>query len=200
MIGNSLPVRDICRIGVVSFYFGLKVHTLRVSQLYVQPEVWRRIVVASDMSLTKFATALERSMGWDCTHRHLFDVAGVLFGNTQHDPPHLIDERVATVNHLLSRAGCLLKWDYDLGDNWKHDVVVEAIEPLDPKKKYPIITEGERACPPEDCGGSSGFEELLRVPSDPTDEEHEFMADWGPKGFDPEAFDLVAPNRRLRAK
>ena len=184
----------------MSYYFGPKVHILRVSLLYVQPEVWRRVVVASDMALPRFATALERAMGWDSTHLHLFDVAGVLFGNTEHDAPHLIDERVATVSHLLPRVGCSLKWDYDFGDSWEHDVVVEAIEPLDTKEKYPIVTGGERACPPEDCGGTGGYEELLRVLGDPTDEEHESMVDWAPKGFDPAAFDLVAANRRLRAK
>lgn len=184
----------------MSFYFGPKVHILSVSLLYVQPEVWRRVVVVSDMPLPKFATALERAMGWDSTHLHLFDVAGVLFGNTEHDAPHLIDERVATVSHLLPHVGCSLKWEYDFGDSWEHDVVVEAIEPLDTKEKYPIVTGGERACPPEDCGGSGGYEELLRVLGDPTDEEHESMVDWAPKGFDPAAFDLVAANRRLRAK
>ena len=139
-------------------------------------------------------------MGWDGTHLHLFDVGGVLFGNTDHDAPHLIDEKVARVEHLLPREHSSLRWDYDFGDGWEHDVVVEAIEPLNPKTKYPVVLDGARACPPEDVGGPGGYEELLRVLNDPTDEEHEQMREWAPEGFDSAVFDLVAANRRLHSR
>lgn len=181
-------------------YFGRTVHVLRVSLRYVEPEVWRRVVVASEMPLAKFAAALERAMGWDSTHQHLFDVGGVLFGNTDHDAPQLINEKVARVEHLLPRVESSLRWDYDVGDGWEHDILVEAIEPLDPKAKYPVLLDGARACPPEDVGGPPGYEELLRVLSDPTDEEHEHMVSWAPEGFDPAAFDVAAANRRLRGR
>jgi hypothetical protein len=184
----------------VNFYFGPKVHVLRVSLRYIESEVWRRVVVKSDMPLPKFATALEQAMGWDSTHLHLFDVAGVLFGNTDHDAPHLINEKVARVDHLLPRVDCALRWDYDFGDGWEHDVVVEAIEPLTPKAKYPVVLDGERACPPEDVGGPPGYEQLLRALSNPEDKDYEHLREWAPKGFDPGAFDLAAANRRLRAK
>ena len=181
-------------------YFGPTVHVLRVSLRYVEPEVWRRVVVVSEMPLPKFATVLERATGWDSTHLHLFDVGGVLFGDTDHDAPHLISEKVARVTHLLPREQSSLRWDYDFGDGWEHHVVVEAIEPLNPKTKYPVVLAGERACPPEDIGGLGGYEELLRMLSDPTDEEHEHMLSWAPEGFDPAVFDLVAANRRLRSR
>ena len=181
-------------------YFGPTAHVLRVSLRYVEPEVWRRVVVVSEMPLPKFATALEQAMGWDSTHLHLFDVGGVLFGNTDHDAPHLINEKVARVSHLLPRVESSLRWDYDFGDGWEHDVVVEAIEPLNPKTKYPVVLDGAGACPPEDVGGPGGYEDLLRVLSDSTDEEHEHMREWTPKGFDPSAFDVVAANRRLRSR
>ena len=181
-------------------YFGPTAHVLRVSLRYVEPEVWRRVVVASEMPLPKFATALERAMGWESTHLHLFDVGGVLFGNTDHDAPHLVNEKVAKVEHLLPREQSALRWDYDFGDGWEHDVVVEAIEPLDTKTKYPVVLDGARACPPEDVGGPPGYEELLRVLNDPTDEEHEQMREWAPEGFDPAVFDLVAANRRVRSR
>jgi Plasmid pRiA4b ORF-3-like protein len=181
-------------------YFGPTVHVLRVSLRDVEPEVWRRVVVASEMPSPNFATALELAMGWGSTHLHLFAVGGVLFGNTDHDAPHLISEKAAKVTHLLPREQSSLRWDYDFGDGWEHDVVVEAIEPLNPKTQYPVVLDGERACPPDDVGGPPGYEQLLRVLNDPTDEEYEHMVSWAPEGFDPAAFDLVAANRRLRAK
>ena len=183
-------------------YFGPTAHVLRVSLRYVEPEVWRRIVVASDMPLPKFAKVLEQAMGWDSTHLHIFDVSGVLFGPIEEGAVDLIniDENAARLTHVLSRVETSLRWDYDFGDGWEHDVVVEAIEPLNPKTKYPVVLDGERACPPEDVGGPPGYDELLSVLSNPKHKEHKHMVELVPKGFDPGVFDLVAANRRVRGR
>ena len=181
-------------------YFGPTAHVLRVSLRYVEPEVWRRIVVVSEMPLPKFAKTLEQAMGWEGYHLHMFDVGGVLFGPADENADHLIDEKAAKLTHVLPRVESTLRWDYDFGDGWEHDVVVEAIEPLNPKTKYPVVLDGERACPPEDVGGPPGYEELLRVLSNPKHKEHKHMVEWAPKGFAPAAFDLVAANRRVRGR
>ena len=184
----------------MTFYFGPTAHVLRVSLRYTEPVVWRRMVVASDMPLPKFATALEKAMGWEGYHLHSFDVGGVLFGSPDDDDDRFINEKAARVNHVLPRVESLMQWDYDFGDGWEHDVIVEAIEPLEPKTKYPLVLAGEQCCPPEDVGGPPGYQELLRVLSDPKDEEHEHMRSWAPENFAPDVFDLVAANRRLRSK
>ena len=181
-------------------YFGPTAHVLRVSLRDVEPEVWRRIAVVSDMALPKLAKALEQAMGWEGHHLHVFDVGGVQFGQPDEDTDYVINEKAAKVSHLLPREGTSLRWDYDFGDGWEHDVVVEAVEPLNPKTKYPVVLDGERACPPEDVGGPPGYEELLRVLSNPKHKEYKHMREWAPEGFDPAAFDLVAANRRLRSR
>jgi hypothetical protein len=181
-------------------HFGPTAHVLRVSLRYVDPEVWRRIVVKSDMPVPKLAKTLEQAMGWAGYHMHMIDVGGLLFGIPDEGDDYIINEKAVTVKHLLPRDQSSLRWDYDFGDGWEHDVVVEAIEPLNPKTKYPVVLDGARACPPEDVGGPGGYEELLRVLNDPNDEEHEHMASWAPEGFEPAAFDLVAANRRLRSR
>jgi len=48
-------------------------------------------------------------------------------------------------------------YEYDMGDWWLHDIRLELVLPLEPRNRYPICTEGEGDCPPEDCGGPSGF-------------------------------------------
>lgn len=180
--------------------FGPTVHVLRVSLREVEPVVWRRLVVRSEMPLPKLNQALERVMGWEGYHLHMFDVGGILFGEPDEDADYVINEKAATVKHVLPRVGATLRWDYDFGDGWEHDVMVEAIESPVEGKRYPVSLDGARACPPEDCGGVSGYEQLLAALADPKDPEHEEMVEWAPNGFDPDAFDLVAANRRLRGQ
>ena len=180
--------------------FGPTVHVLRVSLRDIEPVVWRRLVVQSEMPLPKLTRALERVMGWEGYHLHMFDVGGILFGDPDEDDDYVINEKAATVKHVLPRVGASLRWDYDFGDGWEHDVVVEAIESPVEGKRYPVCLDGGRACPPEDCGGIPGYERLLGAMADPNDPEHDDLVEWAPDGFDPEVFDLVAANRRLRGR
>ena len=71
--------------------------------------------------------------------------------------------------------------------------------PPEPGARYPVCLTGRRACPPEDCGGIWGYQELLAILSDPTHDEHESMVEWLGEPLDPEAFDLEAINQRLAA-
>jgi hypothetical protein len=87
---------------------------------------------------------------------------------------------------------------YDFGDNWQHDVVVEAIEEPLADDRYPMCTAGDRACPPEDCGGVGGYEDLRVVLADPALPEHGHLRGWAGAGFDADAFDQMAVTKRLR--
>lgn len=180
--------------------FGPTVHVLRVSLREIEPEVWRRLVVRSETRLPKLARFLEKAMGWEGYHLHMFDVGGILFGEPDEDADYLIDERAATVKHVLPRIGSGLRWEYDFGDGWEHDVVVERIAAPEEGQTYPVCVDGDRACPPEDCGGVTGYGHLLAMLTDPAHPEHAELSAWAPPGFDPAAFDLVATNRRLRGR
>ena len=180
--------------------FGPTVHVLRVSLRDVAPKVWRRVVVKSETPLRKLARLLEQSMGWDGYHLHMFDVAGILFGVPDEDADYVINEKAATVKHVLPRPGTSMRWDYDFGDGWEHDVVVEAIESPVDGKRYSVCLDGAGACPPEDCGGVTGYVELLLALADPRHPEHERLTTWAPDGFDPASFDLVEANRRMRGR
>jgi hypothetical protein len=92
-----------------------------------------------------------------------------------------------------------MRWDYDFGDGWEHDVVVETIGPAETGVTYPRCRGGRRACPPEDCGGAWGYAELLRVLADSGDPEHAGLAAWAPPDFDPARFDLVEVTLALHA-
>ncbi len=76
----------------------------------------------------------------------------------------------------------------DFGDGWMHEIQIEKTLTAEPGKHYPQCIGSERACPPEDCGGTSGYERLLEALADPENEEYDELPDWLDEGFDPEAF------------
>jgi hypothetical protein len=102
-----------------------------------------------------------------------------------------------SLQQVVSRVKDKLIYEYDFGDSWEHELLVEKILPLEAGKHYPICLTGKRACPPEDCGGIWGYASLLAAIRDPEHPEHDEMVEWGGDEFDPEAFDLDEVNREL---
>lgn len=178
-------------------YFGPVVYVLHVQLEDVEPPIWRRVVVNEDTKLPKLSKILEAAMGWEGYHLYDFQVGdGVTFAGPDSD--HAIDERKVTVQQILPRVGSTLTWQYDYGDSWNHTVTVEERNEPDPKARYPLVLDGARACPPEDCGGTGGYERLLESLADPADPEHDDMIQWAPDGYDPEAFDIRAHDAAVR--
>lgn len=164
-------------------------HHLKVTIVGIKPPVWRRVVVPSRSTLAELHDVVQAAFGWWGYHLHEFDIDGVRYGTDDGEdwnPP--ADEGRARLDKVAP-AGMSFTYTYDFGDNWRHKVTVEKVTPADPSITYPACTGGRRARPPEDCGGVSGYENLLAVLADPTDEEHDSMLEWVGGGFDSEAFD-----------
>jgi len=175
------------------------VHRLKVTLREVRPPVWRRIEVSSDVTLGQLAALLEAAMGWESYHLHAFEVAGATYGMADVDPPpDELDEAGYRLSEVLSSAGSKMRWRYDFGDNWEHDVVVEAVGPPEPGVEYPVCLAGRRACPPEDCGGTWGYGELLQLLADPTLEDPEGRREWLGPDFDPAYFDPAEATAAMR--
>ena len=170
------------------------VHQLKVTLRGARPPRWRRIIVASSTPLSELAAVLEAAMGWMGGHLHAFDAGDVIYETPGPDGfgggiRRSVDERTVTVAEVLDAPAATLRWDYDFGDGWEHDVVVEKILLADPALVYPVCVTGRRACPPEDCGGPWGYSELLAALTDPSHERHEELNERLPAGFDPKEFD-----------
>jgi hypothetical protein len=176
------------------------VHQLKITLRSVKPPVWRRIVVRSDKTLGELAPILEAAMGWLGGHLHVFDVDGTWYGTPDPDwGRDDLDERKFRVRDVLPEVGSKLRWDYDFGDGWEHNVVVEEIIAAEPGVEYPICLAGRRACPPEDCGGPWGYADLLNALADPAHPDHEGMREWAPLNFDPARFDLEETTLAMRS-
>ncbi len=89
----------------------------------------------------------------------------------------LQDERRVRLSHLFS-VGDHFHYTYDFGDNWRHEVLVEKVEPPEVGAAYPRCTGGRRACPPEDSVGAWGYAEMVSALGDPDHEQHVDAIEW----------------------
>ena len=178
------------------------IHRLKITLRGVRPPIWRRIEVASNVTMHQLSAILEAAMGWSGGHLHAFEADGISYQlpNEFDDFSRYetIDERKARLAKVLSTVGAKLVFEYDFGDGWTHDVVVEATGPADPAVTYPRCVTGKRACPPDDCGGPWGYADLLEALADPGHPEHDDMLEWCGGPIDPDAFNPTAATASMQ--
>ncbi|KAB2935835.1 MAG: plasmid pRiA4b ORF-3 family protein [Candidatus Contendobacter sp.] len=180
------------------------IYQLKVTLAESKPPIWRRILVASDMDLGLFHNILQDVMGWTDNHLHQFTVRGVTYSAPYEDMAHgfemdFKDESKYKLSQLLKKEKASLTYEYDFGDSWQHKIVLEKILPHDDSMMIPSCIKGKRACPPEDCGGVWGYENLIAIIQDPKHPEYQDMREWLEEDFDPERFDLDEINDALEA-
>lgn len=140
------------------------IYRLKVTLNDIAPPIWRRLLVPSGVSLGELHVVLQEAMGWTNSHLHCFELGDRRLGmvGVEEDAADLEDERRTRLSTLLRREGDQLVYRYDYGDDWEHTVVLESFAPLNERLVYPLCVGGARACPPEDCGGPGGYEDLHR--------------------------------------
>jgi hypothetical protein len=168
----------------------------RITLKDIEPPVWRRILVPGWYSFWDLHVAIQDVMGWLDYHLHEFHLSDplsgreVILGVSGED---LIDGRRTLTDYLVLISEYPIEgpfeYLYDFGDDWLHEVELEAVWADMPVPGLPECVAGERACPPEDCGGPPGYAEFLRIIGDPTDGEHGEMLEWVGGSFEPERFD-----------
>jgi hypothetical protein len=179
------------------------VHQMKITLKDISPPIWRRIEVPSDITLGELSGVLEAAMGWYGGHLHGFDANGTRYGVPDPDwPSDDLDENKYRLGAVLPKVGSKMRFDYDFGDGWEHAVLVEAINPVEADTLYPRCVKGKRACPPEDCGGSWGYMDILATLNDPDYKpeavDRDEMMEWLPLDFDPEHFDITETDVDMR--
>lgn len=163
----------------------------------VEPRAWRRIEVPADIELPELHDVLQVAMGWTDSHLHAFVFGSDVFSPLDPDLEAIgADTAGVALSTALGGSPDSFQYDYDFGDGWRHEVVVEAIR--DEECRAVRCTAGEGACPPEDVGGAGGYEQMLEALADPRHEEHAMYAEWLGRRFDPTEFDVAAVDARLR--
>lgn len=181
------------------------VHQYKITLRDISPAIWRRIQVPKSHTFWDLHVAIQDSMGWLDYHLHAFRFAAVA-GNRPIEigiPEGALDHSVlpgwkVRIADYFTPPGVVAQYEYDFGDGWEHDVALEDVLPSEAKRKYPRCIAGDRACPPEDCGGVPGYEHLVEVLRRSNHPEYGEFVDWL-KGhaknyhpFDPARFEVHA--------
>ncbi len=174
----------------------VKIKLLGVSK----PPVWRRLLLPGEIRLDQLHGVIQVAMGWSDCHMHVFSTDAGEYGVL--DPElGFLDERRTTLSRLLLEPGDRIRYTYDFGDAWEHEIMLEKELDADPEQLYPTCVTGKGACPPEDCGSVWGYARLREVLADPCDEEHASMLEWleleRGSDFDAAAFEIDAVNDLL---
>lgn len=179
-------------------------HLITVTLSGIEPEIWRRLLVPSDITLARFHDVLQAAMGWYDMHLHDFEIGDAHYGMRLDDdvdlPWEVRDEAKYTLGELVEE-GDVFTYVYDFGDGWRHEVLVERVlgKPDGLEIVGALCLDGARACPPEDCGGPPGYERMLGVLANRRDPEHVEVREWA-GDWEPEAFDVDAVNLQVAVR
>jgi hypothetical protein len=187
-----------------------KVLQLKITLEDIEPKIWRRFVVEDCLSFHDLHKVIQRVMGWADYHAYMFTVGrklieGVggmgfavdtMWRSFKYGNKKALPATKTMVWEVLDKEGLTFSYVYDWGDMWRHSVVVEKIMPPE-ERDYPVVLDGARACPPEDCGGVGGYLELLEIQKDKLHPLYrERIMRWLGGPFDPEYFDAAGGNAK----
>ena len=171
------------------------IYQFKITLKGIRPPIWRRFQIHSDITFYELHRAVQTMMGWYDGHLHLFDLGGMLVTDAEtlaEGWDDGVDERHARLPKYVRQEGQKIRYEYDFGDGWEHELSLEKILPAEPAVFYPRCLKGKRACPPEDCGGLGGYYDLWKILKNPKHKEYRDMLEWlgleNANEFKPETF------------
>ncbi len=171
---------------------------LRLSVKDVKPEIWRKLLVPSDITLARLHAALQVLMGWNDNHLYAF-----VIGGKRYSPPSEHD--IGKQNSIGTRLSGIfandikaVTYEYDYGDRWEIELCKEPKHDGFQQKQPTECIEGLRHGPVEDSGGSREYMEKVKIYGNPRHKRYLEVREFIGPMFDPEAFDLKQTNARLK--
>ena len=180
-----------------------RLYEMTISLMDAGVDIERRVLAPEHCTLADLHLIIQAAMGWTDAHLHEFTSRdGTMYGDPRIDELDFVDEAGALIGEVLCEPGEALRYVYDFGDYWVHRVELAAIRACDGPAE-PSCIGGRGACPPEDCGGVYGYQELREALANPDAPEYEELAEWAAEviglPLDVHAFDLDAANDAVRS-
>jgi len=173
--------------------------TLRLSVVGAQPRVWRRLLVRESMWLSRLHDSIQVVFDWFDYQTHAFALDDLKFGNpVKRDDIVIEDDRDVTLAELDLSHRERFMYEYHFGEGWQVEVRIEKLGVAEKGFRYPLCLAGERAGPPEDCGGLEAFHDMLACLKTPLSELGREWNEWLGPDYDPALCDLDKVNRALR--
>jgi CRISPR-associated endoribonuclease Cas6 len=171
-----------------------------------KPPVWRRVIVSEKLTFHDLHEVIQRVFGWDNYHLYQFSPGGYgsypvisIPSKDDWEQPQMNSIKTK-LNKVFTLEKKTFIYIYDFGDSWTHKITLEKLVP--DNFKSPVCMAGKGTCPPEDCGGVWGYENLKIILADPEHEEHAGMKEWlgmaEDEDWDADKFDLYEVNEMLK--
>lgn len=170
---------------------------LKITLEGISPRIWRRFLVKDNITFQKLHEIIQVIMGWGNYHLYSFYICKGRIGLPSKFDNDLLNAKKIKLKDRLSLKQ-KLGYVYDFGDNWEHTLVVEKMHESKGENDCPICLEGERACPPEDCGSYPGYYALIKIKNNKKHPEYkERIVEWLGEDFDFEKFNINEINKEL---
>ena len=169
-----------------------EIATLRIDLNYSDPPIWRLVEVPTSITLKVLHDIVQVAMGWLNYHLWEFRIDGTTYGPPMDENWGISPRKSADLTRLrdvIAPGTTTIDYTYDFGDSWEHKLTVSDVRPGDPATGYPRFIDGNRDCPPEDCGGIPGFQEMLEARADASHPDHADISEWL-DGYDPAKLDV----------
>lgn len=174
-----------------------------------EPPVWRQVAVPSYYTFEHLHHVIQAVFGWANSHLFQFSDKGFdspIFITHVYEYVEVdgtpIDASNLRISDVFKRKGKRQIYIYDFGDMWTHTVTLE--QTIKQPSRIPMILDGGGACPPDDCGGYRGYEEMREALMDVNNPEHDSYRDWlgldEGEVWDPETFDKEEIQQRLSVR
>lgn len=163
------------------------------------PRIWRRLLVKESMWLARLHDSIQVAFDWFDYQTHAFVLEDLRLGNpVKRDGLTVEDDRDLTLVDIeLGKRGSMV-YEYHFGEGWRVDIRVEKHVPAVKGQVYPSCIAGERAGPPEDCGGVEAYHDMLAAIAEPHTESGREWLEWLGPQYDANRCDLATINKALR--
>jgi Plasmid pRiA4b ORF-3-like protein len=175
---------------------------LKISLQGTDPVIWRRVLVSKKTTFFELHHIIQIAMGWENYHLFEFNVYDYRIGMPDEEFDYysnskMVDASSVTLDSIITETKEEFVYEYDFGDGWRHQIVVEEFLSDNATESYTVCIDGEMNCPPEDCGGVGGFYYMIKAIKDKKHPEHEQMSEWLGYHYDPLLFDKELINAHL---